>query len=79
MNFRRARHHQYLKHALIKFEDENGPSAAQYIGKTIVWETKTGRQIKGKVVALHGRKGVVRAIFEKALTGEALGTRVRVK
>jgi len=79
MNFRRSRYHQYLKHLLIKFPDVDGPSASKFIGKTVIWETKSGKTIKGKIVALHGRKGVVRAIFEKALTGEALGTKVRIK
>ena len=79
MNFRRARHHQYLKHVLIKFEGDDGPSAAKYVGKTVIWETKMGKRIKGKIVSLHGRKGVVRAIFEKALHGEALGTKVKIK
>ncbi|MHC1592236.1 MAG: 50S ribosomal protein L35ae [Candidatus Helarchaeales archaeon] len=79
MNFRRSRHHQYLRHVLIKFPGDDGPSAAKYIGKTVIWETRTGKQLKGKIVSLHGRKGVVRAIFEKALTGEALGTKVRIK
>lgn len=79
MNYRRSRHHQYLRHILIKFEGAEYPSAAKYIGKEVIWETKSGRPLKGKVVALHGRKGVVRAIFEKALPGDALGTKVQVK
>lgn len=78
MNYRRAVHHQNMRHILIKFEDD-GPSASRYIGKEVVWETKTGRRLKGKIVALHGRKGTVRAIFEKSLPGEALGTKVRIK
>ena len=38
-----------------------------------------GKQIKGKISGAHGNNGVVRAIFEKGLPGQARNTEVDVK
>ena len=38
------------------------------------------KDYKGKISALHGKKGNVRAIFEdKGLPGQALGTKIKVE
>ncbi len=79
MNYRRSRHTQHTKHILIKFDDyNNDKEAAKLIGREVVWETKSGKFIRGKIVATHGKKGVVRAIFNKGLPGEALGTKLKI-
>lgn len=51
------------------------------MGKEVEW-TSPGtnpKTIKGKISAAHGNKGVVRAIFEKGLPGQAIATEVEVK
>jgi len=35
--------------------------------------------IKGKISGSHGNKGLVRAIFERGLPGQALNTEIEVK
>jgi len=37
------------------------------------------KKITGKISSAHGGNGVVRAIFEKGLPGQAIGTDVEVK
>ena len=80
INYRRARHHQYLKHILIKFNGyDNDKNAAELIGKEVQWITRSGKSLKGKIRATHGKNGVVRVIFEKAMPGESLGTEVTIR
>ena len=79
MNYRRSRHTQYTRHILIKFDDFNSDKeAAKLIGREVVWETSSGKLLRGKIVKTHGRKGVVRAIFEKGLPGESIGTKLKI-
>ena len=44
-----------------------------------MWISPAGKKISGKVASAHGNKGVVRAIFEKGLPGQAVATAVEVK
>jgi len=44
-----------------------------------IWTSSANKQIKGKVSGAHGNKGVVRAIFEKGLPGQAVTTKVEIK
>jgi len=55
--------------------------AEKLIGKTITWQTpgKKGKTIKGKISAVHGRNGVVRAIFETGMPGQSLGTKAKIE
>lgn len=55
--------------------------AEKLIDKTVVWNTpgKKGNAIKGRISAAHGRKGIVRAIFEKGMPGQSLGTKVKIE
>ena len=71
---------QNPKQMIVKVEgvkDIEGASAL--VGKTVVWTSESGKEIKGKVSAPHGGKGAVRVIFsEKGLPGQALGTEVTI-
>ena len=79
VNYRRSLHIQHTKHILIKFDGyNNDKEAAKLIGREVVWETKSGKLLRGKIVKTHGKKGVVRAIFNKGLPGEALGTKLKI-
>ncbi|NVM54104.1 MAG: 50S ribosomal protein L35ae [Candidatus Helarchaeota archaeon] len=77
-NYRRGRHTQNTKHILLDF-NLTYQEAAQLIGKEVEWTSPAGKILKGKIAALHGKKGTVRAIFKKGLPGEALGQRVRIR
>lgn len=79
IQFRRGRHVIHERHFLIEI---NGVSdreqAEKFAGKEIIWKSPAGKTIKGKISAPHGNKGLVRAIFEKGLPGQAVTTKVSV-
>jgi large subunit ribosomal protein L35Ae len=80
VQFRRGRKTIHEKHFLIEVEgSKNRKDAEKFIGKSVVWKSPAGKIIKGKVAAPHGNKGLVRAIFEKGLPGQAVTTEVEVK
>jgi large subunit ribosomal protein L35Ae len=69
---------QRSKECIIKFPNAESPSEApRLIGRKIAWPVEE-RKVKGKIVALHGRRGLVRARFRKGVPGQAIGTRVEV-
>jgi len=78
VNYRRGRHNQKTHHILLSFGLPY-KEASQLLGKVIEWVSPGGKVLKGKIVTLHGKKGVVRAIFEKGLPGEALGKEVTIR
>ncbi len=56
--------------------------AEKLIGKTVIWTTPTKKEtrtIKGKITAVHGRNGAVRALFEKGMPGQSLGKEVKIE
>jgi ribosomal protein L35AE/L33A len=78
MHFRQGRHHVNNKQMIIKVGD-TAEEAEKVLGKEVVWTSPAGKDIKGKISALHGRNGNVRVIFsEKGLPGQALGQKVKV-
>ncbi len=79
MHFRQGRRHVNPHQMILKI-GESAEEAQKVIGKTVTWTSPAGKKISGKVSALHGRKGNVRAIFaEKGLPGQALGQKVVVE
>jgi len=80
VQFRRGRHTIHERHFLIEIEEsKNRKDAEKFIGKEAVWKSPAGKIIKGKISSAHGNKGVVRAIFEKGLPGQAVTTKVGIK
>ena len=51
--------------------------ASRFIGRKVAWPISE-HKIKGKIVALHGRNGLVRARFRKGLPQQAIGTFVEI-
>ena len=80
IQFRRGRTTYTPRHFLIEVPGcENRESATKFVGKAVEWKSPAGKIIKGKIAAAHGNNGVVRAIFEIGLPGQAIGTDVEVK
>lgn len=77
-NYRRGRHTQKPKHMLLNF-NLTYREATQLIGKVVEWTSPAGKILTGKIVALHGKNGVVRAIFKKGLPGEAIGQPIKIR
>ena len=82
IQFRRGRKTQKPKHFLIEIPETNTrEKATKLVGKTLEWKStgKTPKTITGKISSTHGGNGIVRAIFEKGLPGQAIGTEVEIK
>jgi len=79
IQFRRGRKTIHEKHFILDLGLKNKEEAGKLKGKEVVWKSPAGKEIKGKISGSHGNKGLVRAIFEKGLPGQSIGTEVEVK
>lgn len=52
--------------------------AAELVGKSVVFKTDGGKEIKGEVRAAHGNKGAVRALFERGMPGQSISKKVEI-
>tara|TARA_Y100000034_G_scaffold117944_1_gene158079 strand:- start:532 stop:849 length:318 start_codon:yes stop_codon:yes gene_type:complete len=79
VQFRRGRHVIHEGHYLLDLGSKDRAEASKLVGKSVEWKSPAGKIIKGKVSSAHGNKGLVRAIFEKGLPGQAMSSEVEVK
>jgi large subunit ribosomal protein L35Ae len=80
IQFRRGKQTIHERHFLIEIEGVNSKEDAnKFVGKEVVWKSPANKEIKGKISSAHGNRGVVRAIFEKGLPGQAITTEVIIK
>ena len=79
VQFRRSRKVIKEKHYLLDFGATSREEAKKMTGKIVEWKTPSGKIIKGKISDAHGNKGLVRAIFEKGLPGQAITTDIEIK
>lgn len=78
ISYRRGPKTQNPKECLIRFLGvESAGEAGRLIGRKVVWPVGE-RKCRGKILALHGRKGLVRARFRKGVPGKALGSQVEI-
>ena len=81
IQFRRGRKVFKPRHFLIEIPGvDSREKASEFVGKTAVWTSpgKEPKTITGKISSAHGGNGVVRAIFEKGLPGQSIGTDVEI-
>ena len=80
IQFRRGRKTIHERHFLIEVEGvSNRKDDGKLVGKEVEWKSPAGKVIKGKISSAHGNNGIVRAIFEKGLPGQAVTTEVEIK
>jgi len=79
VQFRRGRHTIHERHYLLDLGLQNREEAKKMTGKGLVWKSPARKEIKGKISDAHGNKGLVRAIFEKGLPGQAITTEIELK
>ena len=80
IQFRMGRHTIHEKHFIIEIDGvSTRKEAEKWVGKEVEWKSPAGKIIMGKVSGAHGGHGLVRAIFEKGLPGQALTTKVEVR
>jgi len=77
VNCRRGPKTQRPKEYIIRFSGvKSAKEAARLIGRKVACPVGK-RVIKGKIVDLHGKNGLVRARFRKGFSGQ-FGTRVKM-
>ena len=79
VQFRRSLKRIHEKHFILDVGTSTKEEATKFAGKEVIWTSPAGKKIKGKISASHGNKGLVRAIFEKGLPGQAKNTEVEIK
>ncbi len=79
VQFRRGRKVVKERHYLLDVGLKGRDEAKKLAGKEVVWKSPAGKEIKGKISDAHGNKGLVRAIFEKGLPGQAVTSEIEVK
>ncbi len=79
IQFRRGRKRIHERHFILEVGVKKKEEAEKFVGKEVVWTSPAGKKIKGKISSAHGNNGLVRAIFEKGLPGQAKNTEVEIK
>jgi len=69
---------QKPKEYILRFPGiESVSGAARLIGRKVAWPVGK-HEARGKIVALHGKNGLVRARFRKGVPGQALGSLIEI-
>jgi large subunit ribosomal protein L35Ae len=78
LSCRRGPKTQKSKDYILRFSDiKSVGEAGRLIGRKVAWSI--GKHVvRGKIVALHGTNGRVRARFRKGGPGQALGSLVKI-
>jgi len=77
VNYRTGPKTQRSRECIIQFSGiRSARDAARLIGRKVAWPVGK-RTVRGQIVALHGKNGLVRARFRKGLPG-LIGTRVEI-
>ncbi len=79
IQFRRGRKSYKPRHFILDVGAKKREEAEKFVGKEVEWKSPAGKIIKGKIASAHGNNGLVRAIFEKGLPGQAITTEAEVK
>lgn len=80
VNYRRGRKTQTPNQLIIELPKVEGKEAAEkYVGKKVSWKSPAGKEISGEIVSIHGGKGAVRAVMEKGMPGQTIGTKISVQ
>ena len=79
-NYKQGRHTVHPKHCIIVFPNiKTRKDANKLIGRTVVWISSTGKELRGTITRSHGNNGAIRAHFKKAgVPGQALGTKIKI-
>ncbi len=79
INYRRNMHCQTTNHLVVTVEGiDNKDKASKLVGKKVIFNTGKKDMI-GKVNAIHGNKGALRAVFETGMPGQCLGQKVKIE
>ena len=80
VNFRSARHHQKGNQMIIKVKEySDKEKAKELVGKKVIWTSPSGKELTGKITAVHGNSGAVRAIFTTGMPGQSVSGKVKIE
>lgn len=79
VQFRRGLKTIHERHFILDVNAKSREEASKFVGKQVTWTSPAGKKIVGKISSAHGNKGLVRAIFEKGLPGQARNNPIEVK
>jgi large subunit ribosomal protein L35Ae len=78
MNYRIGIRTQKPTECLIQFTGvTNSSESGQLVGRKVVL-TRAKKKYAGKIVAFHGKNGVVIARFKKGVPGQAIGASIEL-
>ncbi|MFA5084573.1 MAG: 50S ribosomal protein L35ae [Candidatus Paceibacterota bacterium] len=78
-SFRRGKRTYTPRHFAMSVDGvKTRKEAEKFIGKSVEWKSSAGKIIKGKIASAHGNNGLMRAIFEKGLPGQAVNSEVEI-
>ena len=79
-NYRRGRKTQKPNEAILLFDGVDGRSkASKLIGRKVFWKSPAGKKLCGKITAVHGNSGALRAKFDSGLPGQAIGGKISLE
>ena len=79
LSFRRGRRTLRRNQIILEIPGvKDRKRALSFVGRRVLWETDTGKRLKGTITGAHGNKGRVRARFSKGLPGQIIGERVEI-
>ncbi len=80
VNFRGSRRVKKGNQMVIQISSiDSREKASRLVGKKVVWKTPAGRQMEGKITALHGNSGALRVRFETGMPGQSIGAKVAIE
>ena len=80
VNFRGSRRVKRTNQMVVKVEGlDSKEKASQLVGKKAVWKTTGGKQMNGKVTAVHGNSGALRIRFDTGMPGQSIGKKVAIE
>jgi large subunit ribosomal protein L35Ae len=78
VSYRRGPRTQKPKECILHFPSiKSGSEATHLIGRKVAWPIGK-HEARGKIVAFHGKNGLVRARFRKGVPGQGLGSLVEL-
>jgi large subunit ribosomal protein L35Ae len=78
-SYRRNRNSQTPNHLVVVVEGvDNKEKAAKLVGKKVIYHTGK-KDMTGKINAIHGNSGALRAVFETGMPGQCLGKKVKIE
>ncbi len=79
IGYRLGSNTQYENQVLLRIDGVTTASeAARLIGWKVLYRDGKGNEYRGRILRVHGRKGVVVAVFKPNLPGQARGGNVYI-